>query len=209
MSKKGFGFTDQWFKDRGYAPDGNGGWISPKFNNPIKRKTTNRTIGEMTQMMVDTGTISISSIDVIIPKEKVNNSPDFTHKLPTEWFISYNVPSKKNSRQNFVKNGRQISIPSKIHAQYVKATKMQYAVFGREFKKTVEELKLPYPLRIEFTFVRNSKRKFDYCNACQTCEDLMKDNGWIEDDSANHIIPVFAPYRYDKENSGVKIKILT
>lgn len=36
----------------------------------------------------------------------------------------------------------------------------------------------------------------------------MTANSWINDDSADHIIPVFRPYEYDKENPGVKIKLL-
>jgi hypothetical protein len=140
-------------------------------------------------------------------KEKVNNSPDFEVKPATEWYVRGNVPSKKNSRQNFVRNGKQISIPSKNHAEYVQSTKMQYSVFGIEFKRTVENYKLQYPLRIEFTFVRGSKHSFDYCNACQTVEDIMKGH-WMPDDSADYIIPVFKPYEYDKNNPGVKIRIV-
>lgn len=137
-------------------------------------------------------------------------TPEFTRLPSTEWFIkNYNVPSKKNSRQTFVsKNGKQVNIPSKIHAEYVKMTAMQYKVFGIEFRQAVQYYNLSYPLRIQFTFIRSSQRRFDFCNACQTCEDLMVKNEWIEDDSADHIVPVFAPYEYNKNEFGVKIKIL-
>jgi len=144
----------------------------------------------------------------LVVREKVVETPDFTARIKTEWFIKgYSVPSKKNSRQNFVRNGKQISIPSKKHAEYVKMTEMQYRVFGIEFKKAVEILGLEYPLRVEFTFIRATKHSFDYCNACQTCEDIMKGH-WIVDDSADYIIPSFKPYKYDKENPGVIIKLL-
>lgn len=188
MAKK-TGFTKEWLESKGLIEATHGVYIpskSPKSN------------------------VGIGAYDVeMIIKEKVNNSPDFDVKPVTEWFIQgYNVPSKKNSRQNFVRNGKQISIPSKIHAQYVKMTDMQYKAFGKEFRKAVETLGIGLPLRVEFTFVRDSHRRFDYCNACQTCEDLMVSNSWIDDDSANHLIPVFNPYEYDKNNPGVKIKIL-
>jgi hypothetical protein len=32
--------------------------------------------------------------------------------------------------------------------------------------------------------------------------------GWFEDDSADFIIPVFKQYEYDKQNPGVRIKLL-
>ena len=142
---------------------------------------------------------------------------NFTIKPVTEWFIPYNVPSKKNSRINFVRNGKQLSLPSKKHAEYVKLTERYYDVFGIEFRNTVAKLNIQKPYKIAFEFTRNSHHSFDYCNACQTCEDLMKDQyknkslvrkGWFEDDSAEFLIPVFKPYRYDKKNPGVKIRLI-
>ena len=32
--------------------------------------------------------------------------------------------------------------------------------------------------------------------------------GWIEDDNADNLIPVFGLYSYDKENSGVIIELI-
>lgn len=135
-------------------------------------------------------------------------------KPSLSWFIKYNVPSKKNSRIN-LKSG--ISIPSKKHSEYVKLTEMQYAVFGNEFRKAVDYYMIKPPYKIEFTFIRGSQHSFDYCNAAQTCEDMMKDQykkkvlvrkGWFPDDSADYIIPYFKPYQYDKANPGVIIKLL-
>jgi hypothetical protein len=162
----------------------------------------------------------IDKAENIIAKEVLKKTTNFTANPPTSWFIKGNVPSKKNARQNFVKNGKQISIPSKLHAAYVKSTAMQYEVFGREFRAAVEHYKVIYPLYVEFHFVRGSKHSFDLCNACQTCEDIMKDQvsrttgaitkkGWIPDDSADFLIPVFKPYDYDKSNPGVHIKLIT
>jgi len=161
----------------------------------------------------------LDKAEVIIAKEIIKSTTNFTAVPPTSWFIKGNVPSKKNARQNFVKNGRQISIPSKLHAAYVKSTAMQYEVFGREFRAAVEHYKVIYPLYVEFHFVRGSKHSFDYCNAIQTAEDIMKDQvsrttgaitkkGWIPDDSADYLIPVIKPYDYDKNNPGVHIKLL-
>jgi hypothetical protein len=150
----------------------------------------------------------IGNEETIVVKQKVNDSPDFEHKINTEWFITYNVPSKKNSRINFVRNGKQISLPSANHKKYKDVTKMQYNIFGIEFRNAIEHYGLKPPFKVEFTFVRGSKHRFDYCNAAQTCEDLFTENNWIEDDSADFLIPSFKPYQYDKNNPGVHIKLL-
>jgi hypothetical protein len=70
--------------------------------------------------------IKPKSFDTLIPREVVKETPDFQCALKTEWFIKGNIPAKKNSRINFVKNGKQISIPSKKHKEYVVSTKLQY-----------------------------------------------------------------------------------
>lgn len=150
----------------------------------------------------------VSNEGIFQIKQKVNDSPDFEHRVCTEWFITYNVPSKKNSRINFVRNGKQISLPSKGHSEYKKVTAIQYNVFGIEFRKAITHFGLKPPFKVEFTFVRSTKHRFDYCNAAQTCEDLFTENKWIEDDSADFLIPSFKPYRYDKSNPGVHIKLL-
>lgn len=205
MSKKSTGISEQWLIDKGYTLGPNGAWTPPalksKFIQSLKPKQE-----------------ELNNYDEsLIEKKVVIRTEDFTHAPKTEWFVRYNVPSKKNSRQNFVKNGVMRSIPSAKHAEYVKLTEMQYDVFGREFRAAVEYYKIKPPYRIEFTFIRSSHHSFDYCNAAQTCEDMMKDQykkkvlirkGWFEDDSAEFLIPVFKEYQYNKENPGVVIKIL-
>lgn len=189
MAKNSKPFTEAWLIEKGYSKSTDGSFI-PK-------STPKVTIEKVIEKE-------------LVVKERVNNSPDFEIKVPvTEWFIkNYSVPSKKNSRQNFVKNGKQISIPSKNHSDYVKMTAMQYSVFGKEFRNTVKFYELKYPLKIELTFVRSTKHRFDYCNAAQTVEDLIVKNNWIEDDSADHLIPIFIPYEFNKEVPGVKIKLI-
>jgi len=149
MAKKA-AFTEQNLLDKGYS-------LQPDGTYRVSRTSL--------------ASAKIDKIENLIAKEIIKKSPDFTATPTTSWFIKgYNVPSKKNSRQNFVRNSKQVSIPSKLHAAYVKATAMQYDVFGREFRAAVEHYKLGYPLYVEFHFIRGSRHSFDYCNAAQTCE---------------------------------------
>ncbi|WP_231102322.1 hypothetical protein [Streptobacillus moniliformis] len=47
------------------------------------------------------------------------------------------------------------------------------------------------PLKIHFKFIGDSGRKFDYHNVVQLPCDLMTKHGWLEDDNADNIIPIF------------------
>lgn len=181
---------------KGFSKDSDGNWRMNPLN--IKNKLRDE----------------FNAFEKLEEKEIFEPKP----KPPTSWFIQCSVPSKKNSRQNFVnKAGRQLSLPSKKHAEYVKNTEPMYAEFGRQFRQAVELYCIKPPYKIEFTFIRGTRHSWDYANALQTCEDLMKDQykkkvmvrrGWFPDDSADWIIPSFQPYRYDKENPGVIIKLL-
>lgn len=117
-----------------------------------------------------------------------------------EIFIAGNVPSSKNSK---VWTGRFL-VWSKTAQRYKKDTKKQWEDGKDVFIGEIHE----YPIRVSFEFIRGSKHKFDYVNPLQTILDLMVENGWLEDDNADVILPVFIQYSYDKTNPGVKINIL-
>jgi len=119
-----------------------------------------------------------------------------------EWFIPGNVPSSKNGRRWTGK----YFIASKSVINYRKKTKMYYEKYAQEFKDALKNVKKP--VHIQFTFIRSSKHKFDYINPAQTVQDDMVKAGWIEDDNADCLLPVFSKYIYNKENPGVYIKIL-
>lgn len=116
-------------------------------------------------------------------------------------FIPGNVPSSKNSRRNFGK----ISLPSKLTCTYIENTKWHYALNQKKFQNLV--INFTKPLRINFKFIRDSRRKFDYINALQIVQDLMVKNNWIEDDNADFLVPSFENYEYDKNNAGVYISL--
>ena len=121
-------------------------------------------------------------------------------------FIPGNVPSSKNSKR-FVRtrNGKPRLIHSETAMRYIKATEWDYISGKKKFQDMIKGLEKPY--YVSFTFIRDSKRKFDYVNPAQTVQDLMVKYGWIEDDNCEILIPVFEPYQYDKEKPGVIISL--
>jgi|TARA_Y100000310_G_scaffold118355_1_gene117234 disulfide oxidoreductase YuzD len=115
-------------------------------------------------------------------------------------FIPTNVPSSKNSK---VWTGKFL-VSSKATQKWRKETKDYWNIFKKEFIDQLGEK----PHKIGFKFIRKSRHKFDYVNPLQTVQDEMVKYGWLEDDSADELIPVFLPYEYDKENPGVEIHVL-
>lgn len=148
--------------------------------------------------------------DITVVKAKVNDSPDFQAKVVTEWFIPYQVPSKKNSRITFTnkKTGKVVNIPSKAYAEYKNVTKMYWTTFGKEFKNAIATLGLQFPLNIEMTFIRKTNQLVDYFGPGESVFDLMTDFGWWEDDNRRFGKPFFGDMQVDKNNPGVRIKIL-
>jgi hypothetical protein len=118
-----------------------------------------------------------------------------------EIFIPGNVPSSKNSKQW---TGR-FMVWSKTSQKYKKDTKVFWEGFKDQFKEYVENKHKPYC--VHFKLIRGSKHKFDYPNPLQTLLDLMVEYGWLDDDNADEVIPVFEPYEYNKDKPGVIIKV--
>jgi len=186
-------YTEDWFLSKGYSKNADGSFQPPPFRNPFKE------IEDIAKTLV--------------PKVKVNNSPDFEVTPKLEWFIPYQVPSKKNCQQLFITRSKQGKmIPSTTTSQrykdYITATKMYWEVFGKEFRNSVERLKICPPYEIEFTFIRSTKQKVDYVGPLESCQDIMQDFGWIENDDAYTLKPHLGDLEVDKENPGVRIKII-
>jgi hypothetical protein len=139
-------------------------------------------------------------------------------------FLPFNVPSLKNSK---IKTARGI-FPSKTVKKYLSNLGIQkYSVSKkivqgyvnrpntlellREQFEAVLEGKTP-PFKIGLHFVRDSKRKFDFHNACQIVADLLVAHDIIEDDNMDYFLPYPLEinnqyYTVDKENCGVYIQI--
>lgn len=117
-------------------------------------------------------------------------------------FIKGNVPSSKNTKQW---TGKYL-VWSKAAQKYVKETEKFWIEERDNWLKMIKGK--TFPLKVSFKFIRKSKHRFDYVNPLQTVLDLMVKYEWISDDNADVILPVFEPYEYDKDNSGVYIKIV-
>lgn len=119
-----------------------------------------------------------------------------------EIFIPGNVPSSKNGR---VWTGK-FFIASKSVQKWRKETEPYWKQHKQEFLDALEGLEKPY--KISMRFVRGSKHEFDYLNPAQTIQDEMVKHGWLEDDNASIVIPVFQLFSYDKKNPGVYVNII-
>ena len=118
-----------------------------------------------------------------------------------EIFINDNVPSSKNGKRW---TGKYL-IHSKTTMRYIKDSKEEYLKYTYPFKEFIKRFNTPYI--IHFKFYRKSRRKFDYVNPLQTVQDLMVRYQWLEDDSSDHLLPMFDTYEYNKEKPGVLITI--
>jgi len=121
-------------------------------------------------------------------------------------FISGNVPSLKNSKRIIMRGHKPSLISSKSVMRYKEEFGFQYIHHRNVFRELIKGKEKPY--WIGFYFVRDTKSRFDYINIAQLPLDLMTKFGWLEDDDANNVIPVFLGYEVDKRNAGVRIEVL-
>ena len=135
-------------------------------------------------------------------KEKVRSKKS-TNRI-NEIFIPTNVPSSKNSRRWTGK----YFIGSKQTMRYYKETKGYWLQHKKDFLKMIKDLDSKKPYKIAFKFVRKSRHKFDYLNPAQTVQDQMVKYGWISDDNADEMIPIFLDYEYNKDKPGVYISVI-
>ena len=115
--------------------------------------------------------------------------------------IQGNCPSSKNSK---VKTRTGFIVHSKQCQVYYKLTKQEWIDGAAVFKEMFKNEAKPY--FVGFYYVRKSKHQFDYVNPNQTSLDQMVKYGWIDDDNADEIVPVFLGYHHDKDNPCTFIK---
>ena len=111
--------------------------------------------------------------------------------------------SSKNSKRIVKFGNRPALIPSKQYLASVKPIEQQLVLNRASwFRMTNGSSR---PLRIVFKIYRKTHRRFDYVNIIQGLQDLMVKCGWLADDNADEIIPVFEPYEVDHKNPRVVI----
>ena len=118
-----------------------------------------------------------------------------------EFFIPGEVPSSKNSKNFNIKMKRLFD--SKPTRRYRKAAEPIYEELAPAFRRSRSHM--PDPIKVHFTFIRGTRRRFDLINAAQIVQDLMVQYDWIADDNFTKLIPVFDPPEYDKAKPGVRI----
>jgi len=117
-------------------------------------------------------------------------------------YIPANVASSKNSKRW---TGKML-INSKTVMEYKRNTQYHWQLFRWRFLKMIENK--PKPYRIGFYFIRDSKRAFDFVNVAQLPLDLMQEYGWLENDDASTVVPVFLGCEVNKHKAGLRIEVL-
>lgn len=124
-------------------------------------------------------------------------------------FIPGNVCSSKNSKKIAFnpKTKQRFVIDSPQVERYRKVTAYLWKSHKKDFDKMISGKSKPY--KIEFQFVRDSKRNFDFVNLLQLPLDMMVEYEWIEDDNYLNVVPVINPeVIFDKFKAGIIIKVL-
>lgn len=119
------------------------------------------------------------------------------------------IHSSKNSRRIFrnQKTGRVFVSKSASAKADEETFAVQLAAQRAEWERMIAHLK--FPLSIGFRFRRATHRRFDYANIVQGVQDAMVKCGYLPDDDAKHVLPVFFPYVLDKEDPGCDILSVT
>jgi hypothetical protein len=92
-----------------------------------------------------------------------------------QFTIQGRVPSKKNSRNLFVRGGKLFNIPSKAYAAWHKAASDQIVNIKDHLIQDIDF--------IELDFYAPDRRGADLTNKAESIMDLLVDNGIIKDDN--------------------------
>lgn len=128
-------------------------------------------------------------------------------KKESLFFCPTATPSSKNGK---IWTGSRF-IPSKATTLWRKETRSWWEDNRALFTDELAGLEKPYVIGLHF--VRKSKHQWDFVNPVQTVQDEAVAYGFFIDDNCDEMIPVPLMldgkwYSYDKDNSGVYIKII-
>lgn len=65
-----------------------------------------------------------------------------------------------------------------------------------------------FPLKVGFYVYRKTRRRFDWVNIVQGLQDAMVKGGYLPDDSAQYLTPVFLGWDVDKDKPRVEVSVL-
>ena len=102
-----------------------------------------------------------------------------------------------------VGKARKFLISSNAYRKNEAPLLLQMNTKRNEFLELVKDKEKP--LEVRFLIYRKSARRFDYGNILQGFLDCMVKAGWIPDDNANEIIPIYMPYAIDRDNPRVEL----
>lgn len=122
--------------------------------------------------------------------------------LPLELHSSKNgqqiIYSKKLDRPLIVKK-----ISARVQDNQLKVMLMANK---HTWEKMIEGKK--FPLKVGLYVYRKTRRRFDWVNIVQGLQDAMVKGGYLPDDSAQYLTPVFLGWDVDGQNPRVEISIL-
>ena len=111
--------------------------------------------------------------------------------------------SSKNSKEIVKFGDKPALISSPAFRANIKPVEQQLTLLRSKW--LTETKNLSTPLKIVFRIYRKTHRRFDYVNIVQGLLDAMVRCGWIPDDNADIVLPVFYPYDVDNKNPRVDI----
>jgi Holliday junction resolvase RusA-like endonuclease len=110
------------------------------------------------------------------------------------------VPSKKNSRNIFVRNNKIVNIPSKLYKEWQQHAKIQLIQQFAGYKVS------GYPIAIDIVVYYGSEHRHDLDNALGSIMDCLVDSGVIEDDDVSHISQITIQHGgLDRKNPRTEI----
>lgn len=136
-------------------------------------------------------------------------------------FIRGNIPSLKNSKVMGKFPSKTVQKWLRLYGIQSYSSRRKEVKFFKRISKTYdfEEITSPlreckeYPLLIGFYFIRDSKREWDFGNACQIVQDVLVAFDIIPDDSTKYLLPFPLEidgkfWDYNKETPGVILRVL-
>lgn len=132
---------------------------------------------------------------------------------PTIFVFPGELISSKNSRRPILckgKSGKTKIVP--VKSKLAKDDEDRIRDMIKNNPKFVMQWRLSllgrsFPVRLRVQIYRKSDRVFDYVNIVQNLFDCIVKEELLPDDSAKYLIPVFEPYKVDKNNPRTEIII--